>query len=65
MPQANPALALSDALIVRYFRSGELDQVTKVAPLKDGRIQVQVGNRTDIWRDLGGGIGYVPDVGSE
>jgi len=62
MPQANPALALSDALIVRYFRSGELDQVTKVIPLKDGRIQVQLGSaRIDTWRDLGGGIGYVPD----
>lgn len=65
MPKAKPALALPDALIVRYFRNGELDQVTKVTPLRDGRIQVQVSDRTDIWRDLGGGIGYVPDIGGE
>jgi hypothetical protein len=62
MPGETPALALPDALIVRYFRAGELDEVTAVENLDDGRIKVQVDDRTDLWRDLGGGVGYVPDA---
>lgn len=61
------ALALPDALIVRYFRADEIDRIIKVSTLPDGRVQVQLGKsvapaRTDHWRDLGGGLGYVPDV---
>lgn len=63
MPVQKPALALPDALIVRYYRAGELDHITKVKTLGDGRIQVVLKSRTDHWRDLGGGIGYVPDDG--
>lgn len=59
------ALALPDALLVRYFREGTIDEITKVTTLKSGVVQVQIGakpsKRTDHWRDLGGGLGYVPD----
>lgn len=60
------ALALPDALLVRYFRADEIDHVTKVTALKDGRVRVHLriaaGTRTDHWRDLGGGLGFVPDA---
>jgi len=60
------ALALPDALLVRYFRGGEIEHVTKVTKLKDGRVRVQLRieatTRTDHWRDLQGGLGYVPDT---
>jgi len=60
------ALALPDALLVRYFRGGEIDHITKVATHKDGRIEVRLrigaADRTDHWRDLGGGLGFVPDA---
>lgn len=59
------ALALPDALLVRYFRSGEIDHITKVTKLPNGRLQVRLvissTQRTDHWRDLAGGLGYVPD----
>jgi hypothetical protein len=63
---AKPALQLPDALIVRYFRGEELDQVRAVESAAD-RVKVEVeladgSKRTDLWRDLGGGIGYVPDA---
>lgn len=59
------ALALPDALLVRYFRREEIDHITKVTTIADGRVQVKLRiktqERTDLWRDLGGGLGYVPD----
>ncbi len=33
------ALALPDAFLVRYFRGGELDDISKVATLEDGRLK--------------------------
>lgn len=59
------ALALPDALLVRYYKAGELEHVTKVTPRADQRIEVKLriggDSRADIWRDLGGGLGFVPD----
>jgi hypothetical protein len=59
------ALALPDALLVRYFRAAEIDDITAVTSLEHGRVQVQLQiageERTDYWRDLGGGLGFVPD----
>jgi hypothetical protein len=61
------ALKLPDALLVRYYRNDKLHHVTKVTTLEDGRILVRLRigktDRTDTWRDLGGGLGYVPDLG--
>lgn len=68
MQKKKPALDLPDALLVRYYRQGELDHVAKVCAHKDGRLEVQLrfrleqNNRSDFWRDLGGGIGIVPDA---
>jgi hypothetical protein len=60
------ALALPDALLVRYFRTGELDHVRQVTELPDARLRVKLriakADRIDTWRDLGGGLGYVPDA---
>lgn len=60
------ALKLPDQLLVRYFRDGEIDAITKVTTLADTRVRVQLrldaATRTDHWRDLGGGLGYVPDT---
>lgn len=60
------ALALPDALLVRYLRGGELEHITKVSTRKDGRLEVKLRirskERTDLWRDLGGGLGIVPDA---
>jgi hypothetical protein len=64
------ALKLPDALLVRYFRAGEIERVKTVSTLKDQRIRVVLAKsgkdtqRTDHWRDLGGGLGYVPDTES-
>jgi hypothetical protein len=59
------ALALPDALLVRYFRAAEIDDITEVKPLEDGRLRVELRvagiERTDHWRNLGGGLGFVPD----
>lgn len=62
MPRhTNPAaLKLPDQLLVRYFRAGEIDCVTGVKADKD-KVSVVLKDRTDHWRDLGGGLGYVPD----
>ena len=66
MPKPNRvALKLPDQLLVRYFRDGEIDRISKVTTLPDTRVRVQLrldgSTRTDHWRDLGGGLGYVPD----
>ncbi len=53
------ALKLPDSLLVRYFRGGEIEKVKRVQ-VKDTLVTVQVGARTDHWRDLGGGLGFVP-----
>lgn len=45
---------------MRYFRAGEIDCVTGVKADKD-KVSVVLKDRTDHWRDLGGGLGYVPD----
>lgn len=59
-------MQLPDSLIVRYFRADELDQVTKVTTRGDKKIEVTLkirGHaRTDLWEDLGGGLGYVPSA---
>jgi len=59
------ALALPDALLVRYFRDDEVDGISEVETLTDGRVRVVIkvrgSDRTDVWRDLGGGLGFVPD----
>lgn len=59
------ALALPDALLVRYYKAGELEQVTKVTKHRNGGVTVQLrvgrADRTDRWLELSGGIGYVPD----
>lgn len=57
------ALKLPDQLLVRYYRAGEIEAVTKVKAGKDGGFAVSLhdGTRTDHWRDLGGGLGFVPD----
>ena len=54
-------LKLPDQLLVRYFRAGEIDDVRAVKVGADG-IEVIVGKekRVDRWRDLGGGLGFVP-----
>jgi hypothetical protein len=61
---AKPALTLPDALVVRYFRVSELELVTDVTTDGDAiRVQLVLADgteRIDTWRDLGGGIGYVP-----
>jgi hypothetical protein len=58
------ALALPDALLIRYYRAGEIGHITKVTKHRGGRVTVQIRiegePRTDRWQDLGGGIGYVP-----
>lgn len=58
------ALALPDQLLVRYFRGGELDRVKKVI-VTEARVEVRLtvagAPRIDLWRDLGGGLGFVPD----
>ena len=56
------ALKLPDQLLIRYFRAGEIAAITKVNTAK-GIITVKLGKRTDRWRDLGGGLGYVPENG--
>jgi hypothetical protein len=52
-------LKLPDQLLVRYFRAGELDAVQAVQE-QDGDLTITLNQRTDYWRDLGGGLGYVP-----
>lgn len=67
MAQANAeALKLPDQLIIRYFRDGEIDAVATVA--SDERTVVVTlrfteGVRVDRWSDLGGGLGFVPQLG--
>lgn len=56
------ALKLPDALLVRYYRAEEIERIEKVTTLKNRRIRVKLSDRTDLWRDLGGGLGYVPDA---
>lgn len=60
------ALALPDALLVRYYKSGEIESIRKVTRHRDGRIRVQLSigrtAREDLWSDLGGGLGYIPDA---
>ena len=64
----NPeALKLPDSLLVRYFRADETDHIRAVhaaaaAPQLTVTLQLPAGPRTDCWRDLGGGLGYVPDL---
>ncbi|MEQ1862238.1 MAG: hypothetical protein ABMA13_20160 [Chthoniobacteraceae bacterium] len=57
------ALKLPDQLLVRYFRAGEIEAIAKVKPGKDGSFVVSLRDpkRTDHWRDLGGGLGFVPE----
>lgn len=62
MPKQNSeALKLPDQLLVRYFREGEIEEVKTVTSDKES-LTVQLASRTDRWRDLGGGLGYVPDA---
>jgi hypothetical protein len=60
------ALKLPDQLLVRYFRGGEIEGIAKVevrGDKVDVRLKVAGKARCDRWRDLGGGLGYVPDDG--
>lgn len=56
------ALKLPDQLLVRYFRAGEIDSIRAVESCADSALTVQLEQRTDHWRDLGGGLGFVPDA---
>lgn len=60
------ALKLPDQLLVRYFRGGEIEAITKVEA-KGAHVNVELkvdgGRRVDAWRDLGGGLGFVPLAG--
>ena len=57
------ALKLPDQLLVRYFRAGEIENVA-TCTVKGGNVGVRLkfskGPRIDHWRDLGGGLGFVP-----
>lgn len=61
------ALDLPDQLLVRYFRAGEIDAISQVDAADKSSITVTVkiegGSRGDRWKDLGGGLGYVPEDG--
>jgi hypothetical protein len=67
MPSPNAeALKLPDALLVRYYRAGEIDRVADVIA-SGSRLTVVLAmdrgeSRRDSWTDLGGGLGYVPDA---
>ncbi len=61
------ALKLPDYLLVRYYRSGEIQQVHDVEEFGTAKkihvhLKTDAGDRHDYWRDLGGGIGFVPDL---
>lgn len=60
------ALKLPDQLLVRYFRAGEIEAIAEVNLWK-GNVGVVLkfprGPRIDHWRDLGGGLGFVPADG--
>jgi hypothetical protein len=58
------ALKLPDQLLVRYFRGGEIEGIAKVevrGDKVDVRLKLAGKPRCDRWRDLGGGLGFVPD----
>lgn len=58
------ALKLPDQLLVRYFRAGEIEAITSVHVRKDKigvRLKLPGGLRVDTWKDLGGGLGFVPE----
>lgn len=65
------ALKLPDQLLVRYFREGEIENIATVS-IGDGKpggagkvcvlLKFPKGPRIDHWTDLGGGLGFVPDV---
>jgi len=60
------ALKLPDQLLVRYFRQGEIEHIKKVTISGDKVgvvLKFRKGPRIDHWRDLGGGLGYIPDAG--
>jgi hypothetical protein len=69
MPKKNAeALKLPDQLLVRYFRDGELDNIAtvEVKGLHVGVVlKFRKGPRIDHWRDLGGGLGFVPDAATD
>jgi hypothetical protein len=56
---------LPDALLVRYFREGKIEDVRGVTIAGDV-VTVTSGagdaRRVELWRDLGGGLGFVPDA---
>lgn len=57
------ALKLPDALLVRYYREGRDADIKKVVVTKDGLIRVTLtGGTVETWRDLGGGLGFVPNL---
>lgn len=59
-------MKLPDQLLVRYFRGGEIDAIALVV-VKGAKVGVHLKlkgkPRFDHWRDLGGGLGFVPDDG--
>jgi DNA transposition AAA+ family ATPase len=56
---------LPDQLLVRYFRAGEIEAIASVT-VKEDKVGVHLKlagtPRFDHWRDLGGGLGFVPDL---
>jgi hypothetical protein len=56
---------LPDALLVRYFREGKIEDVRGVTIAGDV-VTVTSGagdaRSVELWRDLGGGLGFVPDA---
>jgi hypothetical protein len=60
------ALHLPDSLLVRYYREGKDEQVTNVTTGKDGKVHVTLSTgENEVWRDLGGNLGYVPELAAD
>ena len=58
------ALKLPDQLLVRYYRAAEIDSITKVQKRRGTltvTLVVDQTPRVDQWKDLGGGLGFVPE----
>lgn len=59
------ALKLPDAVLLRYHQAREIERIAKVAA--DGdllTVEIKLADgatRLDRWRDLGGGLGYIPE----
>lgn len=64
MPAPNAeALKLPDPLLVRFYRSGEIEKITKVSIAKKTRdVTIELGpDRTEHFKHLAD-VGWVPDA---